>query len=64
MFEVRLQTCWADVDAAGIVYYSHSYRFVEQAEEELFRAAGKRWRPLLEEHGIWMPRVEDVIQNA
>jgi len=40
MFELRLQTYWADVDAAGIVYYPHFFRFVEQAEEESFRAAG------------------------
>jgi len=58
MFEVRLQTYWADVDAAGIVYYPHFFRFVEHAEEELFRAAGRERQPLIEESGIWMPRVE------
>jgi 4-hydroxybenzoyl-CoA thioesterase len=58
MFEARFQTYWADVDAAGIVYYPHFFRFVDQAEEELFRAAGKRRQPLLDEHRIWMPRVE------
>jgi len=58
MFEARLQTYWADVDAAGIVYYPHFFRFVEQAEEELFRAAGRERPPLIEEHRIWMPRVE------
>ncbi len=58
MFEVRFQTYWADVDAAGIVYYPHFFRFVENAEEELFRAAGKEWLPFLEELQVWMPRVE------
>jgi len=58
MFEARLQTYWADVDAAGIVYYPHFFRFVEQAEEELLRAAGKERQPLIEEHHVWMPRVE------
>src|SRR4029079_15297141 len=58
MFEARFQTYWADVDAAGIVYYPHFFRFVEHAEEELFRAAGKEWQPLIEEHHVWMPRVE------
>jgi acyl-CoA thioester hydrolase len=58
MFEVRLQTYWADVDAAGIVHFPHFFRFVEQAEEELFRASGKVRQPLIEEHGVWMPRVE------
>jgi 4-hydroxybenzoyl-CoA thioesterase len=58
MFETRFQTYWADVDAAGIVYYPHFFRFVEQAEEEFFRAARKERPPLLEEHHLWMPRVE------
>jgi len=58
MFEARIQTYWADVDAAGIVYYPHFFRFVEQAEEELFRHAGKEQLPVLEQHQIWMPRVE------
>src|SRR3989442_13737306 len=58
MFEARLQTYWADADAAGIVYYSHFFRFVEQAEGEFFRAAGRERQPLIEENGIWMPRVE------
>ena len=58
MFEARIQTYWADVDAAGIVYYPHFFRFVEQAEEELFRHAGKEQLPVLEHHQIWMPRVE------
>jgi len=39
MFEVRLQTYWSDVDAAGIVYYPNFFKFVEHAEEELFRAS-------------------------
>jgi 4-hydroxybenzoyl-CoA thioesterase len=58
MFEVRFQTYWADIDAAGIVYYPHFFRFVDQAEDELFRAAGKERQPLLDEHRVWMPRVE------
>jgi 4-hydroxybenzoyl-CoA thioesterase len=58
MFEARIQTYWADVDAAGIVYYPHFFRFVEQADEELFRAAGKERQPLIEELDVWMPRVE------
>src|SRR5437762_5034262 len=58
MFEVRFQTYWSDVDAAGIVYFPHFFRFVEQAEEELFRAAGKELLPLIESLNVWMPRVE------
>jgi acyl-CoA thioesterase FadM len=37
---------------------SHFFRFVEHAEEELFRSAGKGLQQLLQEHEIWMPRVE------
>ncbi len=58
MFEARFQTYWSDVDAAGIVYFPHFFRFVEQAEEELFRAAGVSLQRLIEEHHVWMPRVE------
>ncbi len=58
MFETRFQTYWADVDAAGIVYFPHFFKYVEQAEEELFRAAGRNRLRMIEENGIWMPRVE------
>lgn len=58
MFEVKLQTYWADADPAGIVYFSHFFRFIEQAEEDLFRAAGANRQALLKENHIWMPRVE------
>jgi 4-hydroxybenzoyl-CoA thioesterase len=58
MFEARLQTYWADIDAAGIVYYPHFFRFVEQAEEELFRATGNQRQSPIQQHHVWMPRVE------
>jgi acyl-CoA thioester hydrolase len=58
MFETKLQTYWADVDAAGIVYYPHFFRFVEHAEEELFRAAGSPHQSVIEQLQVWMPRVE------
>jgi YbgC/YbaW family acyl-CoA thioester hydrolase len=58
MFETRLQTYWADVDAAGIVYFPHFFRFVEHAEEEMFRAAGHPMESLMRVHRLLMPRVE------
>ena len=58
MFETRLQTYWSDTDAAGIVYFPHFFRFVEHAEEELFRAAGKGCSSFFKGTQIWMPRVE------
>ena len=58
MFETKFYTYWADADPAGIVFFPHFFRYVEQAEEELFRASGANRQALLEEHRVWMPRVE------
>ena len=58
VFETTFQTYWSDVDAAGIVYFPHLFRFVVQVEEDLFRAAGYGRRPLIEGLHVWMPRVE------
>jgi acyl-CoA thioester hydrolase len=58
MFEIRLRTHWADSDPAGIVFYPHYFRFIEEAEEELFRAAGKDRFAMLQENKVWMPRAE------
>jgi acyl-CoA thioester hydrolase len=58
MFEMRLRTYWADSDPAGIVFYPHYFRFIEEAEEELFRAAGKDRLAMLQESKVWMPRAE------
>ena len=62
MFETRIQTYWADSDAAGIAYYSHFFRFVECAEEDLFRACGRERQKLLEENQVWLPRVESFAR--
>ena len=58
MFEVKMRTHWNDADPAGIVYFANHFRFVEQAEEELFRARGGNRQELLQQHKVWMPRVE------
>jgi len=58
MFEARFQTCWADLDAAGIVFFPHFFRFVSQAEEELFIAAGVDRVRLMQEYHVSLPRVE------
>jgi acyl-CoA thioester hydrolase len=58
MFEVKIQTYWSDVDPAGIVFFANYFRFIEQAEEELYRASGVSRAKLLEEHSVWLPRVE------
>jgi len=58
MFEVRLQTYWGDADPARIVFFPHFFKYVEQAEEELFRAAGFNRQEQLEGLHVWLPRVE------
>ena len=58
MFEMRRQTYWSDSDPAGIVFYPNYFRFIEEAEEELFRAAGFDRFTLLQQNKVWMPRVE------
>jgi acyl-CoA thioester hydrolase len=55
MFEVRMRTHWRDIDPAGIMHFAS---FIEKAEEELFRARGGNRQELLEQHKVWMPRVE------
>ncbi len=58
MFEAKIRTHWCDADPAGIVYFANHFMFVEQAEEELFRARGGNRQELLQQHKVWMPRVE------
>ena len=53
-----MRTHWCDADPAGIVYFANHFSFVEQAEEELFRAHGGSRQELLQQHQVWMPRVE------
>ena len=58
MFEVKMRAHWRDADPAGIVYFANHFTFVEQAEEELFRVRGGNRQELLQQHKVWMPRVE------
>src|SRR6185436_6939920 len=62
MFEVKLQTYWGDADAVGIVFFPNYFKFVAQAEEELYRAAGLLKDKLMEKHQVWLPRVEVFAQ--
>ena len=58
MFEVRIQTYWADADPAGIVFFPNFFKFIEQAEEEMFRSRGVERHEIMEQHQVWFPRVE------
>src|SRR5689334_860056 len=64
MGEVKLQTYWVDSDPAGIVYFAHFFRLVEQAEEELYLQKGIYRQDLLDKYSIWMPRVEAHVNFA
>src|SRR6185295_4036790 len=64
MFEVRLQTYWGDADAAGIVFFPNYFKFVAQAEEELYRAAGLLHERLMVRNGIWLPRAEVFAKSS
>ena len=64
MFELRLQTYWGDADAVGIVFFPNHFKFVAQAEEELYRAARIIQNDLFGKHHIWIPRVEAYAKFA
>jgi len=64
MFEMTRQTYWSDSDPAGIVFYPNYFRFIEEAEEELFRAAGFDRFTLLQQNKVWMPRAETFAKFA
>ena len=64
MFEATLRTYWSDADPAGVVFFPHFFRFLEQAEEEMFRSFGVERHKLLEENHVWFPRVEAFTKFA
>src|SRR5215831_12343492 len=50
---------WSDVDFAGIVFYGSYIRFLEIAEEELFRTALQMTSmELYDGFNVWLPRVQ------
>lgn len=58
-FTIQERVRWSDVDYAGIVFYGSYLRFLEIAEEELFRTA-LQLSPLelYNNFNIWLPRVQ------
>jgi YbgC/YbaW family acyl-CoA thioester hydrolase len=56
-FSVSEYVRWEDIDAAGIINYQAYLRFFGLAEVELFRSCGLSYKTLVEELGIWLPRV-------
>jgi acyl-CoA thioester hydrolase len=55
IFEQRVS--WSDVDLAGIVYFPRYFTYFENAELEWIRSHGLSYQGILEETGVWLPRV-------
>jgi acyl-CoA thioester hydrolase len=56
-FTVSEYVRWEDIDAAGIINYQAYLRFFGLAEVELFRSCGLSYKTLVDDLGIWLPRV-------
>ena len=56
-FSVSEYVRWEDIDAAGIINYQAYLRFFGLAEVELFRSCGLSYKTLMDEMGLWLPRV-------
>jgi YbgC/YbaW family acyl-CoA thioester hydrolase len=58
VFTVDMPVRWVDTDALRVVHYSNYFRYVEAAEEELYRSLGFTFKELNEKYKIAVPRVE------
>lgn len=57
-FKIDMPVRWVDTDALRVVHYSNYFRYVEAAEEELYRTLGFTFKELNEKYNIAIPRVE------
>jgi len=62
VFRFEIPVRWVDTDALRVVHYSNYFRYVEAAEEELYRSLGFTFRDLNENYKIAIPRVEAFCQ--
>jgi len=58
VFRFEIPVRWVDTDALKVVHYSNYFRYVEAAEEELYRSLGFTFKELNEKYRIAIPRVE------
>jgi len=58
VFRFDIPVRWVDTDALKVVHYSNYFRYVEEAEEELYRSLGFTFKELNEKYEIAIPRVE------
>jgi YbgC/YbaW family acyl-CoA thioester hydrolase len=56
-FILEQRVAWSDVDLAGIVYFPRYFTYFENAELEWIRSRGLSYEGILEETGVWLPRV-------
>ena len=62
VFSFETPVRWVDTDALRVVHYSNYFRYVEAAEEELYRSLGFTFKDLNEKYKIAIPRVEAFCQ--
>jgi YbgC/YbaW family acyl-CoA thioester hydrolase len=62
VFRTDIPVRWVDTDALRVVHYSNYFRYVEAAEEELYRSLGFTFKRLNEEYKIAIPRVEALCK--
>lgn len=53
-FTYRRRVTFPETDATGIVHFSNFFRYIEEAETSMWRAAGL---PLVSDGTVWWPRV-------
>jgi acyl-CoA thioester hydrolase len=58
VFTADMPVRWVDTDALRVVHFSNYLRYVEVAEEELYRSLGFTFKELNEKHKVAVPRVE------
>jgi acyl-CoA thioester hydrolase len=51
-----VRVMWPDTDPAGIVWFGVFFRYLENAEEDLYRALGSDRTKLLHALNVFMPR--------
>ncbi|NAZ13424.1 MAG: acyl-CoA thioesterase [Desulfurococcales archaeon] len=61
VFVYRFYIPFVDTDAAGVVHFTNYLRYVERAEEEMFRSEDLSYKDV-NTKGIWLPRVEAFIR--
>lgn len=56
-FSIEHRIPWSDVDLAKIVYFPRYFSYFEMAELEWIRQRGLSYEGLLQDLGVWLPRV-------